>query len=76
MVYDSKIKDIPKIAIECDGANYHSSQEAYLYDKHRQNILENYGFIFHRIWSTNWWRDSKRETEKLVDFIKSVEVTL
>ena len=30
MVYDSKIKDIPKIAIECDGANYHSSQEAYL----------------------------------------------
>jgi superfamily I DNA and/or RNA helicase/transcription elongation GreA/GreB family factor/very-short-patch-repair endonuclease len=73
LVYDSKIVGIPKIAIECDGAAYHSSQEAYLYDKHRQNILEGHGFVFHRIWSTNWWRNPKRETNKLVKFIKSIE---
>ena len=73
IVYDSKQKGIPKIAIECDGASYHSSQEAYLYDKHRQKILESNGFIFHRIWSTNWWRNSKRETNKLVKSIKEVE---
>lgn len=73
IVYDSKISGIPKIAIECDGAAYHSSQEAYLYDKHRQKILEGHGFVFHRIWSTNWWRNPMRETNKLVKFIKSIE---
>jgi len=44
-----------------------------LYDKHRQNILEGHGFVFHRIWSTNWWRNPKRETNKLVKFVKSIE---
>ena len=66
---------IPKIAIECDGAKYHSSQEAYLYDRHRQKILEEHGFVFHRIWSTNWWRNTSRETTKLIDFIKNVETS-
>ena len=60
MVYDPQHPGLPKIAIECDGASYHSSREAYLYDRHRQKILENHGFVFHRIWSTNWWRNSKR----------------
>lgn len=73
IVYDPKVKGIPKVAIECDGAKYHSSREAYLYDRHRQKILEDHGFVFHRIWSTNWWRNSSRETTKLVDFIKQIE---
>ncbi|MCO4292541.1 AAA domain-containing protein [Solitalea sp. MAHUQ-68] len=76
IVYDPKIKSVPKIAIECDGAKYHSSREAYLYDRHRQKILENHGFVFHRIWSTNWWRNSNRETKRLVDFIKQTEATV
>ena len=75
IVYDPKITGVPKVAIECDGAKYHSSREAYLYDRHRQKILENHGFAFHRIWSTNWWRNSSRETTKVVDFIKQVEST-
>lgn len=73
MVYESKKEGVPKIAIECDGAAYHSSQEAYLYDRHRQKILEKHGFIFHRIFSTNWWRNTKRETKILVDFIYEIE---
>ncbi|MGO4904112.1 AAA domain-containing protein [Flavobacterium sp. W20_MBD1_R3] len=75
IVYDPKKIGIPKIAIECDGAKYHSSREAYLHDRHRQKILENHGFVFHRIWSTNWWRNPSRETTKLIDFIKSVGST-
>lgn len=75
IVYDPKLPGIPKIAIECDGAKYHSSREAYLYDRHRQKILENHGFVFHRIWSTNWWRNVNRETQKLLDFIKQTEAT-
>lgn len=70
LVYRSKDETIPSIAIECDGAKYHSSKEAYLYDIHRQKILEHHGFLFYRIWSTNWWRDYQREAEKLVAFLK------
>lgn len=73
LVYDPQHDGLPKIAIECDGATYHSSREAYLYDRHRQKILENHGFVFHRIWSTNWWRNPKREAQHLIDFIKSIE---
>jgi superfamily I DNA and/or RNA helicase/transcription elongation GreA/GreB family factor/very-short-patch-repair endonuclease len=73
LVYDPKIDGVPKIAIECDGAKYHSSREAYLYDRHRQKILEDHDFVFHRIWSTNWWDNPSRETTKLVSFIKQVE---
>ncbi len=75
IVYDPKVIGVPKVAIECDGAKYHSSREAYLYDRHRQKILETHGFVFHRIWSTNWWRNSSRETTKVVDFIKQIEST-
>jgi superfamily I DNA and/or RNA helicase/very-short-patch-repair endonuclease/transcription elongation GreA/GreB family factor len=73
LVYDPKLVGVPKIAIECDGAKYHSSREAYLYDRHRQKILEEHGFVFHRIWSTNWWDNPSRETTKLVSFIKQIE---
>ncbi|PKA98742.1 superfamily I DNA and/or RNA helicase [Flavobacteriaceae bacterium MAR_2009_75] len=73
IIYDTKNIGLPKIAIECDGAEYHSSQEAYLYDRHRQKILEGHGFVFHRIWSTNWWRNPQKETQKLVDFINNIE---
>ncbi|MCH6199020.1 AAA domain-containing protein [Aquiflexum sp. LQ15W] len=73
IVYDPKLAGVPKIAIECDGAKYHSSREAYLHDIHRQKILESHGFVFHRIWSTNWWRNPQRETKRLIEFIRSVE---
>lgn len=73
IVYEPQIDGLPKIAIECDGASYHSSNEAYLYDYHRQKILESHGFIFYRIWSTNWWRNPKREAKQLIDFIKKIE---
>lgn len=73
IVYDPKIAGVPKIAIECDGAKYHSSREAYLHDRHRQKILESHGFVFHRIWSTNWWRNPQKETKRLIEFIRSIE---
>lgn len=73
IVLDFKINGIPKIAIECDGAKYHSSNEAYLYDTHRQIILENQGFKFIRIWGTNWWRNADHETKILTEKIQSIK---
>lgn len=41
------------LAIECDGATYHSSYTARDRDRLRQQQLENLGWRFHRIWSTD-----------------------
>ena len=35
----------------------------------RQSRLEEQGFIFYRIWSTNWWNSAEKELKKLVLFI-------
>ena len=73
MVIKSKHTGKPVIAIECDGAKYHSSPEAYSWDIFRQEQLEQFGFVFHRIWSTNWWDDKTRELEKMLNFIHSFD---
>jgi very-short-patch-repair endonuclease len=57
------------IAIECDGANYHNSPEAYLWDMFRKSYLEKCGIEFTRIWSVNWWNNQNRELTKLLEII-------
>lgn len=69
LVVKSKVTGKPIIAIECDGAKYHSSNEAYAWDMFRQSRLEEQGFVFYRIWSTNWWYSAEKELRKLVEFI-------
>ena len=54
------------LAIECDGASYHSSDTARDRDRLRQEQLERLGWTFHRIWSQDWFRDKQRETDKAV----------
>jgi very-short-patch-repair endonuclease len=63
----------PVIAIECDGAKYHSSPEAYSWDIFRQKFLETYGIKFIRIWSVNWWNDTEIELKRVIDFIKNFD---
>ncbi|MFI3175037.1 MAG: DUF4011 domain-containing protein [Bacillota bacterium] len=58
------------IGIECDGAMYHSSRTARERDRLRQTILEDMGWTFHRIWSTDWIKDSTKEGKLLVDAIE------
>jgi very-short-patch-repair endonuclease len=48
------------LAIECDGATYHSSHSARDRDRLRQEQLERQGWRFHRIWSSEWF--SNKET--------------
>ncbi len=73
LVLKSKVTGKPIIAIECDGAKYHSSNEAYAWDMFRQSRLEEQGFTFYRIWSTNWWYSSEKELKKLVAFISEID---
>lgn len=53
------------LAVECDGASYHSALWARERDRLRQEILENLGWQFHRIWSTDWFHDREREIKRL-----------
>ena len=55
------------LAIEADGAAYHSSATARDRDRLRQEHLERLGWRFHRIWSTDWFRDPARETARALD---------
>ena len=52
-------------AIECDGATYHSALWARERDRLRQDILENLGWQFHRIWSTDWFHRRDSEIRRL-----------
>jgi very-short-patch-repair endonuclease len=59
------------LAIECDGASYHSQPTARERDRLRQEALERRGWRFHRIWSTDWFRDPDFELAKCVQSIMS-----
>ena len=48
------------LAIEADGASYHSSYTARDRDRLRQDHLERLGWRFHRIWSTDWFNHRER----------------
>jgi very-short-patch-repair endonuclease len=55
------------LALECDGATYHSSESARDRDRLRQEQLERIGWRFHRIWSTEWFYDRDKCVEKVMD---------
>ena len=58
------------LAIECDGATFHSSKSAKERDVMRQKFLEAKGWKFERIWSRNWWRNSEEELSRVVSRIE------
>lgn len=55
------------LAIECDGASYHAAPTARDRDRLRQDQLEVLGWSFHRIWSTEWFRNQEAEVTTAVD---------
>jgi very-short-patch-repair endonuclease len=59
------------LAIECDGASYHSSATARDRDRLRQDHLERLGWRFHRIWSQEWFFHRETEIARAVDAYKA-----
>jgi very-short-patch-repair endonuclease len=53
------------LAIETDGASYHSAGSARDRDRLRQETLERLGWKFHRIWSTDWFNDPDGEIARV-----------
>ena len=52
------------LAVEADGASYHSAYTTRDRDRLRQQVLEGKGWRFHRIWSTAWFRNRNSELDK------------
>ena len=67
------------LAIEADGATYHSTPTARDADRLRQQVLEDKGWRVHRIWSTAWFNHREAELDKAEaawrDAIRAAEET-
>lgn len=60
------------LAIECDGATFHSAKSVKERDVMRQEFLENKGWVIERIWSRNWWRNPQKEIDRIDAKIKEL----
>ena len=61
------------LGIECDGAPYHASRSARDRDRLRQAVLEDHGWIIHRIWSTDWFQHPAEQLRKVQQAIESAQ---
>ncbi|MCE7531891.1 DUF4011 domain-containing protein [Acinetobacter nosocomialis] len=60
------------MAIECDGATYHSAKSSRDRDRLRQQILESLGWNIHRIWSTDWFKNSQEQMQILLEKLQKI----
>lgn len=70
--------DIPGrylLAIECDGATYHSARWARDRDRLRQQVLEDRGWTVYRIWSTDWFQKPKAQIARLAEAINKARAS-
>ncbi len=57
------------LAVECDGATYHSSRTARDRDMLRQDVLRSQGWKMYRLWSTDWFRDRDAALQSLLNAV-------
>jgi len=60
------------LGVECDGATYHSARSVRDRDRLREQVLKQLGWRIYRIWSTDWFRNPRREFLKLVETIEAL----
>ena len=63
-----------KIAIECDGERWHSSDEQIANDMKRQAVLERLGWTFVRIRGSEYFLDPSGTIEHLIRTLTSYEI--
>ena len=61
------------LGVECDGASYHSARSARDRDRLRQAVLEDHGWIIHRIWSSDWLQRPVEQLERTVRAIEAAK---
>ncbi len=64
------------LGIECDGASYHSARSTRDRDRLRQAVLEDHGWIIHRVWSTDWFQRPKEQLELVMAALEAAKQEL
>lgn len=72
-VADSRRPGRYLIGIECDGAAYHDARSARDRDRLRQAVLEDHGWIIHRIWSTDWFQRPHEQLQRTIEAIEAAK---
>ena len=62
------------LAVEADGASYHSSNTARDRDRLRQDHLERLGWRFCRIWSTDWFNNHTAQVDKVLRAVEEARL--
>lgn len=63
------------LAVECDGAAYHSSWHARDRDRLREEVLRAQGWAIERIWSYDWIQHPGKELDRLADRIEALRAS-
>lgn len=64
------------LGIECDGVSYGAARSARDRDRLRQSVLQDQGWILHRIWSSDWFHRPQAELERLVAAIERAKIEI
>lgn len=75
-VADPEHADRYLLGIECDGAAYHEARSARDRDRLRQAVLEDHGWIIHRVWSTDWFRRPQEQLERVIAAIEAAKIEI
>jgi very-short-patch-repair endonuclease len=68
-VVDAELPGRYVCGIECDGVAYHAMETVRDRDRLRQSVLEKRGWIVHRVWSTDWFKDRQGQIDRLLGLI-------
>lgn len=60
------------LAVECDGATYHSSKYARDRDRLREEVLRRRGWDVFRIWSIEWFKNREVVIERLIGYLSKL----
>ena len=75
-IVDPEVPGRYLLGIECDGAAYHSARSARDRDRLRQQVLEDHGWIIHRVWSTDWFHRPEEQLRKIVAAIERAKTEI
>lgn len=62
------------LAVECDGENYRNAANTRDRDRLRQEVLERMGWRYYRLWSTDWFKNTQIEKERLLQITEDAMV--
>jgi hypothetical protein len=61
------------LGIKCDGWTFQGSKDQIEIDNYRQMLLEKNGWKIIKVFSRDWWRNKRREIQRIKRKIKSLE---